>query len=171
MLNLGPKTLFTTHLNTQKPIQVPPNTTLQAAPVANKLTRSKPAQAKRLGPSAPNASAAAANAAGLTEPVVPAEAILRSLMVEHAVIIHGAVRQPGSYPVDGQVRLEMLLTTAGGLTAQADADAIEITGAADSSGGGAADSRAAGGTATSARRMVSLQAANGMIPKPLSFDL
>ena len=57
----------------------------------------------------------------------PAEAALRCLMVEHAVIIHGAVRQPGTYPVDGQVRLEMLLATAGGLTAQADANAIEIT--------------------------------------------
>ena len=46
-------------------------------------------------------------------PVDPAEAAVRSLMIEHAVIIHGAVRQPGSYPVDGQVRLETLLATAG----------------------------------------------------------
>ena len=64
----------------------------------------------------------------LTRPTRPIRrAALRSLMVEHAVMVHGAVRQPGSYPVDGQVRLEMLLATAGGLTAQADSDAIEIT--------------------------------------------
>ena len=83
----------------------------------------------------------------------PAEAALRSLMVEHAVIIHGAVRQPGSYPVDGQVRLETLLTTAGGLTAQADANAIEITSPEDQSDPG---------TLANARRVVSLRAANGM---------
>src|SRR3954447_16120675 len=49
-------------------------------------------------------------------PTEPAEAALRSLMIEHAVIVQGAVRQPGSYPVDGQVRLEMMMATAGGLT-------------------------------------------------------
>ena len=38
-----------------------------------------------------------------------AEAALRSLMAEQAVVIHGAVRKPGTYPVDGLVRLEMLL--------------------------------------------------------------
>jgi protein involved in polysaccharide export with SLBB domain len=83
----------------------------------------------------------------------PAEAALRSLMIEHAVIIHGAVRQPGSYPVDGQVRLETLLATAGGLTAQADANAIEITSPEDQSDPG---------TLANARRVVSLWAANGM---------
>lgn len=79
--------------------------------------------------------------------------VLRSLMAEHAVIVHGAVRQPGSYPVEGQVRLEMLLTTAGGLTAQADANAIEII---------TPDPSPASGTVTNERRVVSLQAANGM---------
>ena len=74
-------------------------------------------------------------------------------MIEHAVIIHGAVRQPGSYPVDGQVRLETLLATAGGLTAQADANAIEITSPEDQSDPG---------TLANARRVVSLRAANGM---------
>ena len=82
-----------------------------------------------------------------------ADPVLRSLMAEHAVIVHGAVRQPGSYPVDGQVRLEMLLTTAGGLTAQADANAIEII---------TPDPSPASGTVTNERRVVSLQAANGM---------
>ena len=46
-------------------------------------------------------------ARGETLRSMSAEPALRSLMIEHAVIIHGAVRQPGSYPVDGQVRLEM----------------------------------------------------------------
>jgi polysaccharide export outer membrane protein len=82
-----------------------------------------------------------------------AEAALRSLMAEQAVVIHGAVRQPGTYPVDGLVRLEMLLATAGGLTAQADADSIEITSPSQSSDPG---------TVSNGRRMVSLHAANGM---------
>jgi len=93
------------------------------------------------------------SADGATSPVDPTEAALRSLMIEHAVIIHGAVRQPGRYPVDGQVRLEMLLATAGGLTAQADANAIEITSPEDSFDPG---------ILSSVRRVVSLQAANGM---------
>ncbi|HYI71583.1 MAG TPA: SLBB domain-containing protein [Skermanella sp.] len=84
---------------------------------------------------------------------ITADPVVRSLMAEHAVIIHGAVRQPGNYPVDGQVRLEMLLTTAGGLTAQADTNAIEIT---------TPDPSPASGTVTNERRVVSLQAANGM---------
>jgi polysaccharide biosynthesis/export protein len=84
---------------------------------------------------------------------ITADPVVRSLMAEHAVIIHGAVRQPGSYPVEGQVRLEMLLTTAGGLTAQADANAIEII---------TPDPSPASGTVTNERRVVSLQAANGM---------
>jgi protein involved in polysaccharide export with SLBB domain len=86
------------------------------------------------------------------DPVDPAEAALRSLMSEHAVIIHGAVRQPGSYPVDGQVRLETLLATAGGLTAQADINSIEITSPVSPDPGAPA----------TIRRVVSLQAANGM---------
>ena len=50
-------------------------------------------------------------------------------------------------------RLEMLLATAGGLTAQADANAIEITSPEPSPDPG---------TVTNDRRVVSLQAANGM---------
>jgi polysaccharide export outer membrane protein len=87
------------------------------------------------------------------DPMDQDEAAVRSLMIEHAVIVHGAVRQPGSYPVEGQVRLETLLATAGGLTAQADANAIEIT---------SPESQSDQGALTSVRRVVSLQAANGM---------
>ncbi|WP_169789467.1 SLBB domain-containing protein [Skermanella aerolata] len=87
---------------------------------------------------------------------------LRSLMAEQAVIIHGAVRQPGNYPVEGRVRLELLLTAAGGMTAQADVDAIEVM---------SPDASPAPGTATSERRVVSLQAANGMTTEIGSGDV
>jgi protein involved in polysaccharide export with SLBB domain len=102
---------------------------------------------RKLNPGEPSAGEPGAG------PADSAGAALRTLMVEQGVVIHGSVRQPGTYPVDGLVRLEMLLATAGGLTAQADSDAIEITSPAQSSDPG---------TVSNARRMVSLHAANGM---------
>lgn len=78
---------------------------------------------------------------------------LLALLSDRSVDVHGAVREPGAYPVDGSVGLDLLLSAAGGLNDLADRNSVEIT---------AREPPGDAGSVTSARRVVSLDAANGL---------
>lgn len=58
-------------------------------------------------------------------------ALLRAALTEQRVGVRGAVRKPGDYPVAGPVALGLLIQAAGGLTADADPDQVELVPAAD----------------------------------------
>ncbi|UEM22953.1 SLBB domain-containing protein [Skermanella mucosa] len=99
------------------------------------------------GPAGP-APAGAGAVPGETAP--PA---LLTLLADRSVDVRGAVREPGAYPVDGSVGLDLLLSAAGGLNDMADRNSVEIT---------AREPTGDPGSVTSARRVVSLDAANGL---------
>ncbi|WP_211103778.1 SLBB domain-containing protein [Skermanella pratensis] len=94
--------------------------------------------------------APAGGSAGPGEMMSPA---LLTLMADRSVDVRGAVREPGAYPVDGAVGLDLLLAAAGGLSDLADRNSVEITGR---------EPPGDPGSVTSARRVVSLDAANGL---------
>lgn len=70
---------------------------------------------------------------GSADPDPDAEPIddpaIRDFLREHAVRLRGAVRRPGIWPVAAGATLDMVLAAAGGLSLDADAAGIEITGA------------------------------------------
>lgn len=53
--------------------------------------------------------------------------IIRSFLTERAVSLRGAVRKPGPYPVAEGATLDHLLSIAGGMTLEANAQNVEIT--------------------------------------------
>ncbi len=61
------------------------------------------------------------------DPLFDGDPALLPLAVEHAVIVTGAVREPGLYPIADQATLRDLVVAAGGLSLSADPSSVEIT--------------------------------------------
>ncbi|MGH1404852.1 MAG: SLBB domain-containing protein [Alphaproteobacteria bacterium] len=51
---------------------------------------------------------------------------VKNYLLEHSVHIHGAVRNPGHYPISSDITLENLLASSGGMTINSDERKIEI---------------------------------------------
>lgn len=85
------------------------------------IARAAATTAQALDPEAFPAADPAAVAAVDVDPAIA------GLLRERAVQMRGAVRQPGAYPVADAVPLEALIAAAGGLVADADRSAIEVT--------------------------------------------
>lgn len=86
----------------------PPVPVSSASPGVGDLKRDAPARGIEAGPA-----------------VLPPPP-LQALMREHAAFLHGAVRQPGAYPLAGPVALTDLMATAGGPTRDAALERIEV---------------------------------------------
>lgn len=61
------------------------------------------------------------------DPEQPADPLIAALLVEHAAQVRGAVRQPGAWPVADTADLAAVIAAAGGMTADADPHALEVT--------------------------------------------
>ena len=70
------------------------------------------------------------------DPLFDGDPGLLPLAVEHAVIVSGAVREPGLYPIADQASLRDLVVAAGGLSLSADPSSVEITTFRSSGGAG-----------------------------------
>lgn len=67
-------------------------------------------------------------------PATDPDETLPAVLSEQRVRVGGAVRHPGDYPVAGPVALALLIQAAGGLTADADPDRVELVPAAGMAG-------------------------------------
>lgn len=55
------------------------------------------------------------------------DGMISSFLEERAVFVRGAVRQPGAYPVSADTTLDAIISVAGGMTIEANAENIEVT--------------------------------------------